>query len=595
MSLAAAARRAPAGLVDAARDTFAPLGSASALSWRVMALYCPVGIVIQATGNASIYRGGLAGWALSSAAGMAVLCAVLSCAHVIACRRGAPRPMAVLNSYAIAGAAQSVTLGFVSVLIGIASNPQLSFRVSGLLLHLPLLAAVGYTVSRRETHRQIIVNLEGARTRLLAVGLANDAELEVLEAELSGAVRASLEPALENLDATLSRAVDERQTPEVLAAVDNLIEERVRPLSRELIGQVAPIVEPPLEESESRPRVPLPKRFLLSEGINPGLIAGAMLVASIPTAAREFGPTANLVIYLFALSALTWTATTLARSAVGTLRAPTGFAVAAVIIIVVVLGSGVFWLIAELGLPRPTGIRLAFLITLALVAAVSVASMLVHKRRLASETHLEVMTLQLELAVNRIRRRRVLVQRRLAFILHGALQGALHSAALRIRESDDITGEIVSNIRRDIAAALAQVGLPPSLDGIPRTRTTLADLTAVWTGPRKVIAHLDPPAERALTAQPDADEAVAEVVREAVNNAFRHGDAATIEIRVSREDDRAETKSGTIGITVTDDGAGPAQNASPGLGSALFFELCSSWALSHDERGTTLQALVQLS
>ena len=594
MSLTAAARRAPVGIVDAARNTLAPLGSASALSWRVMALYCPVGIVIQATGNASIYGGGLAGWALASATGMVVLCAVLSCAHAMTCRRGEPRPMPVLASYAIAGVAQSLTLGFTSVLIGLASDPQLSFRLSGLLLHLPLLAAVGYTVSRSETHRQIIIKLEGVRTRLLAVGLASDAELELLEAELSGAVRSSLEPALESLDATLSRALGERKTPEVLAAVDNLIEERVRPLSHELVSQFTPFVEPPLEDSDSRPRVPLPKRFLLSEGISPGFIAGAMLVASIPTAAREFGPTADLVFYLFALTALTWMTMTLARSAVGTLRLPTRFAVAAVIFIVVILGAGVFWLIAELGIPRPTGIRLAFLATFALVAAVSVVSMLVQKRRLASEKQLEGMTLQLELAVNRIRRRRVLVQRRLAFILHGALQGALHSAALRIRESDDITGEIVSDIRRDIAAALAQVGRPQSPDGIPRTRTTLADLTAVWNGPRKVIANLDPSAESTLTAQPDADEAVAEVVREAVNNAFRHGDAATIEIRVSREDDRAEPEPGAIGITVTDDGAGPAQDSSPGLGSSLFFELCSSWELSHDERGTTLQALVQL-
>lgn len=586
---------APVRLPEPTTGLLAQLGTRSALSWRVMAIYCPFGIAIQVPGNASIYGGGVATWILASATGMAVLCAVLAGARAISCRKGEPRPVAVLTSYATAAIAQSMTLGFMSVLIGLADDPQIGFRLSGLIWHLPLLATTGYLVASHESHRRVIANLERRRARLLTVGRASDAELERLEADLSGAVRASLDPALEVLDATLAQAAAGTEPLRALAALDDLVDNRVRPLSRELMSHPEPSEVAEMEEPASRPRVPLPKDFPLGDGIRTGLITLTMLVVSIPTAAREFGSTADLLAYLSAFAALTWSAITAARRAAGAVRVRTGFGVAAVILIVVALGSAVFWLIGKLGIPRPTGIHVSLPVAFALVATMSVASMLIRKQWLASETQLDGVTLQLELAVRKLRRRELLVRRRLAFILHGALQGALHSTALRIRESKAISEETVSDIQRDIAAALGQIGSPRSSAGTLRTRGTLGDLAAVWDGPRKVTARVEPSVEQALASDVDADEAAAEVVREAVNNAFRHGAADTIEIHLSAEPGLGRDEPGSILITVTDNGMGPAEGAAPGLGSSLFDELCSSWGFSRGERGTTLWAMVGLS
>ena len=148
--------------IDAARRALAPLGSAASLSWLVLVIYCPIGVIIQAPANASIYGGSVALWVLASAIGMLSLVALLSAARARALRRGDPSPFSVLLSYALAATAQSVTFGLVTVLLGADDSPHLGFRLTGLFLQVPLLAVVGYAVARHDAHRRIIAELAAA-------------------------------------------------------------------------------------------------------------------------------------------------------------------------------------------------------------------------------------------------------------------------------------------------------------------------------------------------------------------------------------------------------------------------------------------------
>ena len=50
-----------------------------------------------------------------------------------------------------------------------------------------------------------------------------------------------------------------------------------------------------------------------------------------------------------------------------------------------------------------------------------------------------------------------------------------------------------------------------------------------------------------------------------------------------------------IGISVRDDGSSNLGASEPGLGSVIFDDLCRSWELDNDGRGTTFKALIALN
>jgi signal transduction histidine kinase len=570
----------------------APLGSVDALSWPVLVIYCPLAIVIQAPGNASIYGGSVTLWVLASLIGMVALAAILLGARAIASRRRETRPGMVLATYALAGVVQSVTFGLASVLVGAADSPQIAFRLFGLILHFPLLVAVGYAVSGHASHRRILSDLERTRARSLALARSADGELERGEAELSGAVRASLEPALVSFETALEQAEGGSPARDVARSLDSLVEEHIRPLSHQIASDEASSI-PEIPVEEPRVRVPLPPRFRLSEGIRPLLTALVVFITAIPTATRELS-SGEAIAYVAALPALVFLALSLLRRLVGALRLPTPVGAVATILFYAAIGSAAFWLVGAIGLARPSGIVLSVTAVFTLLGAVIVADLLVQSRRQHHEVELEQEVDRLDESLALIRRRERLIRRRLAFVLHGSLQGTLHAAVLKISEAPEVQPELVEEIRRDLAAALSQLDGSPRAGESTRTGETIDELSSVWNGSRQVTATVGPPADRALAEDADADEAVAEVIREAVNNAFRHGDATKVDIELGFGSGPAAGGSRRFAIAVRDDGSGDWGEGTSGLGSTLLDELCISWDRESGEEGTLLRAVVAL-
>lgn len=580
--------------IDAARRALAPLGAAASFSWLVLAIYCPIGVAIQAPANASIYGGSVALWVLASAIGMLSLIALLSAARARALRRGDPSPSSVLLSYALAATAQSVTFGLLTVLFGADDSPHLGFRLTGLFLQVPLLAVVGYAVARHDAHRRIITELGHTREQLLAIGQSVDAELDRVEAELTYAVQESLEPAMASFDAALTDVAAGGEKLVAVSALDVLVEQRVRPLAHELVAEPDEPAELTNSEGRSPARVPLPERFRLGDAIKPGFAAIVLVVGALPTAARALDP-GGALIYLATLSLSTWVILTLAKRVLASTQVRTTLGLPVAVLIYAVAGSAAFWCIGVVGVTRPVGIAGAVAVFLALLGLAIGADLLVQTRRARSESELAAQTLSLEQAVALIRRRERLVRRRLAFVVHGALQGALHAAALRLAESDVVSEQLGEEIRRDLGVALAQIEDRPKGGGSLRTSATISELLSVWDSHRHFSARLGESVEETLSSDADVDEAVAEVIREAVNNAFRHGAANTVEVEVTVTASSLPERASGIGISVRDDGSSNLGASEPGLGSVLFDDLCRSWELDHDGRGTTFQALIALN
>ena len=86
-----------------------------------------------------------------------------------------------------------------------------------------------------------------------------------------------------------------------------------------------------------------------------------------------------------------------------------------------------------------------------------------------------------------------------------------------------------------------------------------------------------------------------EVLREAVNNAIRHGRASTVEIRLALTAPGADDVAPAVTIAVRDDGRGGGVVGPGGLGSRLYDELCRDWSLERDVSGTTFRGSIGLA
>jgi hypothetical protein len=173
------------------------------------------------------------------------------------------------------------------------------------------------------------------------------------------------------------------------------------------------------------------------------------------------------------------------------------------------------------------------------------------------------------------------VTRALAEDVHGTMQSRLLATAFAIdeaaaRNDDEAFRAALASARAALQGAERTPGRPPhDLAG------SLEQVASLWKGFIEVQVRVDPSISR---VDPATVDDIARVVGEALANAHKHGMATQVRVVVAQEE-------GTLRITATDDGHGPAGGV-PGLGSAwLDFIAPGAWSLGPrpDGPGATLQ------
>lgn len=190
---------------------------------------------------------------------------------------------------------------------------------------------------------------------------------------------------------------------------------------------------------------------------------------------------------------------------------------------------------------------------------------------------------------------RRLRDREVADRLHSSMQNRLIAAARRIDAAGDdgagVREEVaaVSRLLDDLAAGIA--GDPGEGAGGDRgVREHLAELAARWEGFVAVEAAIDPGVDALPAAVQDR---LVQAVAEAVNNAVRHGRATRLHVGLTPA---SAGPVEALQLVVDDDGLGPVQRA-PGLGSRLFSTLSEGdWTLTaRPDGGSRLEVRVLLT
>ncbi|MFM9018466.1 MAG: hypothetical protein ACKORG_03380 [Actinomycetota bacterium] len=183
----------------------------------------------------------------------------------------------------------------------------------------------------------------------------------------------------------------------------------------------------------------------------------------------------------------------------------------------------------------------------------------------------------------------------LGSLLHGPVQGALLAVAGSLERVDKRTSnaerhELLDDAARQLAEVERRLEAPAD-DG-QSLGDALDGVLMLWTRVLDVHLEVDDDARAALDATPAARGAVADLLAEALTNAFRHGGARTAWVDISLD-------AGGACVRVVDDGqltpgvnTGAGAGMNIGMGSRLYDECAQQWLLTRLEDGRTELRLV---
>lgn len=562
------------------------LGEPGTLSLAATLLYFPFGLAGPLLIDPARLGGSLWSWVII--AFIAQL--ALMVAYVIARRIIHPtgptrsRPMATVIAILLAVELRGLVLVLASELMGLSDQPEWAYRlVSGPIAQGVALILLGLVVSTYRHHQRLAADLESTREATIALNTSMRERLDAVEADLAAQVHRTIDPLLRELDEVLLREAARGDTASVQKAIRSLIDDQLRPLSTRLARG-----SDELPSARTIPvgiaRIPLPERMAMRTLLRPRLVALLAGLAASSQALRGLEPPVT-VIFPIATMAVAYVLLAGVRAILGRWKpaliigilASAGIAAAGFAITLSVL--------IALGLPLPEDLLRASLAVGGVWGALTATYQAVNERRSTTEEQLRISIDELRQATSVLRRRTYIASRHLSYVVHGALQSALHSAALRLAANPHPSTELIESIREGIGEAVSKV----DAGGAPYAQlvATLDDIVELWEGTATIHWTMDHRTIRVLVESPDAAICAAEIARECVTNAIRHGRATEIRLSLAGSGER-------VVITTVDNGIGISTDSLIGLGTRMLDELCLAWRREATGSGTKVIAEISV-
>jgi signal transduction histidine kinase len=207
------------------------------------------------------------------------------------------------------------------------------------------------------------------------------------------------------------------------------------------------------------------------------------------------------------------------------------------------------------------------IIRISLCMLVSILATLDVHGRQTRATLLET-NIELEELIARIKRETWLLHRSVSLAVHGTVQSALISTAMRL-SAPNRTHEIVEDARRRLEDALTSISVDQHEDS--SVVSALEDLQGLWEPMVTIDFEISDSARVRLVEDSGLRRCVIEICREAVSNAIRHGHSISVSLVIDVSDE-------LLRIRVTDDGKSSNLDSPAGLGSQMLDETCLRWS-----------------
>ena len=160
-----------------------------------------------------------------------------------------------------------------------------------------------------------------------------------------------------------------------------------------------------------------------------------------------------------------------------------------------------------------------------------------------------------------------------SLVVHGTVQAALTAALTRLN-SPDANEKTLDLAKKDLDRAITALTSAPAPE--LKFQPALRELISTWQGVCEIEVAIQSDLKKIIAKDARLSMCVNEILKEAISNAVRHGDARMANVEMKLND------SGLIEMLVTNDGTAPKANSRKGLGSSLLDELTLSWKLYTD-------------
>jgi signal transduction histidine kinase len=164
-------------------------------------------------------------------------------------------------------------------------------------------------------------------------------------------------------------------------------------------------------------------------------------------------------------------------------------------------------------------------------------------------------------------------RRNWSLVIHGTVQASLTAALTRLN-APDADKKTLDLAKKDLDRAIAALSSPPTLE--VKFDPAIKEVVSTWQGVCDIDIEIAPNIKKVVAKDSRLSMCVNEIVKEAISNAVRHGDARTAQVSMKLAED------GVINLTVVNDGHAPRIGVRKGLGGALLDELTVDWSLDFD-------------
>jgi signal transduction histidine kinase len=479
------------------------------------------------------------------------------------------------------GLARGANYGYVTSVFGLYESPNYAWMLTTPAVVVVVLGIVGFQLAGAiAENRELTLGLVAKRQQLLDSQAELEATADGEQARLKGDALEAIGPKMSTLTALLNEPEADRSriANELQSLAGSTLREHLNNiwLSSKLSDELRP-ARLTLRDFGVAPR------FRLRRQLEPTPIAGLVFLTAATTMWQWSGWFALLVM-LMIVSAYFIVAKLIMALLPNELTIPTWFGLPLIIGFPTLMLSPAGEIALALLGPNDNGERtLSYMTVFVPILTLTISANRHLDFALARfRTELGEVNAVLERDLAITRRRIWLMRRNWHLKLHGEFQGALTAilARLSMHPSHAIDTEL---IRRELDLAL-QALESESITPKPLA-ATVNELRETWHDVVEISCTHSPQVELLINADDEARQSLAELMREAANNASKHGKASKMHIVLDRPDDHS------IRLVAENNGLLVDRNTR-GIGTQFYSDLCLSWSLENlaDGSGVVLSA-----
>ena len=547
-------------------------------------------VVLALAGGQSVAGFPLADRVLTAIGAIGAAAVILALAYLTWLRPGQRhhRPVLALLTFALAGAVAGAARAGLIAAAGANDPLGLAWRTASTALAAVIwLALTAIVVDHVRGHRTAMAALRHKQAELEDLDRQEREELDVIAARLRDELLAPVHATLARIRTALAVVGSGGPAAREAARIEGVVATSIRPLSHEMLSaDPAPAPTVIVAASTRHERT-----AILISRASRQVVRAPWVVTLVPVVLVPLllGPSWG-ILFLLVNALVTWPIYSLLLTGLRRVleprlrRMPTAPAGALLVGGYAVVTAGVVGITTALGVLSPRPVPYMWIGIITLTAILLAASVLQAASDLAAEDEhaLREVLSGIALSLARIQQRLRHEHQVLGSLLHGPVQGALLAVAASLERVDARTpaGErqaLVDDAARQLAEVERRLAAPAD-DG-QSLDEALDGVLMLWTRVLDVRLTVHDDARMALDATPAARGAVADVLAEALTNAFRHGGARTAWVDISLDARGARMR-------VIDDGQ-MSGGTTPGMGSRLYDECAQEWSLTRRDDGRT--------